>query len=367
MRNPRIILCLFLLPLFQGIYAQNSTCSDEEPLIEDLNSITKCAIEEVKIPKNRHYKVRNRKRINIVVSSKSRRRMSSKTAISVNELKKEAALNDLKKQTALIGKLEVIKKESLINKLPFKTVDEKPLFSACKRVEKGLQGVCFNKELAKHIKRELKYPKRALWHRMEGRVLVQFIIDNQGEVANVQVRKSKNNSLLEKEAVRIINKLPNFVPGKVNGEPVYVNKGVPINFVLPKEYKIAKKKHKSLLEVLPLEDADVVAEFSTCKGNAGNDKMECFNKEMIKHIEANFKYPKSASEDGIEGKVTTTFVINEKGNISNIQVTGPKHGRVLEKAATRLLEKLPKFSPSKKNGKPIATKYSIPIHFKLTS
>lgn len=358
----KTILLLSIVLITQILLAQSS-CASEEPLIEDLNSITKCTIEEVKGAKKRHHKVRKRKRISIVVSSKRNksRVFKSKTAVSVNTIK----LANLKKETALISKLDVSKKEAKIGKLPFTIVEEKPLFSACKDIDKNLQSSCFNKELAKHIKKELQYPKRALLHKMQGRVLVQFTIDYKGDVTNVQVKKTKNNGLLEEEAERIIRKLPKFIPGKVNGAPVYVNKGVPINFVLAEEYKAIKKKYKPLTNVLPMEEADVIAEFPSCKGVESREKMNCFNREMIKHIEANFKYPKSAVEDGVEGRVVTTFVINKKGKVTDIQVKGPKHGFILEKAAIRLLNKLPRLSPSKKDGKLIETKYSIPISFKI--
>lgn len=361
MKNyPEIILCFILMLFIQSINAQKETCENDDALLEDLNSITKCTVEETK---DRNHK--RRKRINIVVSPNTKRRVLKKKATSALAIKKDAKLGALKKNTALVGKLEVMNSESLINKLPFNAVEEKPLFKACTDIAKDKQSACFNSELVKHIKKELKYPKRALWHRMSGRVLVQFMIDDKGKVVNIQVKRTKNNRLLENEAERIISELPDFVPGKVNGKAVYVNKGVPINFTLPEEYRTNKKSHKNLENILALEDADVIAEFASCKNTPINNRNNCFNREMIKHVEKNFKYPKSASEDGIEGRVNATFVISKKGNVIKIQVTGPKNGRILERSAVKLLEKLPKFSPAIKNDKPIDVKYSLPIDFKI--
>lgn len=358
MKNTPVIILCFLCTLFiNSINAQDTCKSEDSDLIDDLSSITKCTIEEVKPVKN-HYRKKRSNRVKIVVSAKKR-------AHSLSSFKNTAKLSELKRNTDLVSKLEIRNRESLINKLPFNAVEVKPLFKDCASTYGKQQTKCFDEQLAKHIQKNLKYPQRALWHRMEGRVLVQFIIDKEGNVANIQVKGPENSYLLEKEAKRVISKLPKFIPGKVDGKNIHVNKGVPITFKLPSKYAVAKKTHKSLDNILDFNDVDKIPTSDSCKDSEG-DNLACFNKQMIEHIQANFKYPKSASEDGIEGKVQTTFVINKKGNISNIQVLGPKNGRILERAAKRLIEKLPKFSPALKEGKSVNVKYNIPIDFKLS-
>lgn len=357
-----LALLLFFISNSDIIAQAQTTCFTEETeFIEDLNSITKCKIENSEDSKDK----KNSKRVRIVVSSKKMRSRKLRTVKSIN-LSKESKVSQFKKSALLVGQLEVRNKEALINKLPFKRVEEKPLFPACVDLPMGQATACFNLELAKHIQNNLRYPRKALWHRMEGRVLVQFMIDKKGKVIDIQVKGPENGQLLEEEALRVFETLPTFVPGKVNGKPVYVNKGVPINFVLPKEYKLAKTVYPTLDHINSFSDVDILPKFPSCSESGSNDDaLDCFNNQMVEHVQKHFKYPKRASEDYIEGQVKTQFVIDEEGNVTNIQLFGPDNGKILERAAEKLIEKLPKFIPAKKGDKAVGVKYSLPIDFKL--
>ena len=64
----------------------------------------------------------------------------------------------------------------------------------------------------------------------QGRVYVNFIISKDGSISNIRMRGPDKN--LEKEAARIIGKLPNMTPGKQRGRPVRVPFSIPITFKL---------------------------------------------------------------------------------------------------------------------------------------
>ena len=70
-----------------------------------------------------------------------------------------------------------------------------------------------------------------------------------------------------------------------------------------------------------------------------------------------------AQKNGIQGRVFVQFFIEKDGNISGIRSRGP-HG-ILERAAERIIEKLPKMTPSYQRGLPVKVFFSIPITFKL--
>ncbi|WP_291966607.1 energy transducer TonB [Maribacter sp.] len=93
------------------------------------------------------------------------------------------------------------------------------------------------------------------------------------------------------------------------------------------------------------------------------DKRACFNDMMQKHIRKNFRYPELAQEMNIEGRVNTTFMINNDGTIGAIQKRGPHD--VLEKEAVRILSKLPKMTPGKQRGSAVKVSFAIPITFEL--
>lgn len=93
------------------------------------------------------------------------------------------------------------------------------------------------------------------------------------------------------------------------------------------------------------------------------DRRECFNVMIQKHILRNFRYPESAQEMGIQGKVTVMFTITKDGFIDNIRYRGP--AEILEQEALRIVKKLPQMIPGKQRGSPVDVPFSIPINFKL--
>lgn len=93
------------------------------------------------------------------------------------------------------------------------------------------------------------------------------------------------------------------------------------------------------------------------------DKRACFNDMMQKHIRKNFRYPELAKEMGLQGRVSTQFIINKDGSIGTIQKRGPHE--LLENEAARILSKLPKMTPGMQRGTAVKVPFSIPITFKL--
>lgn len=85
--------------------------------------------------------------------------------------------------------------------------------------------------LLKFINSSVKYPVIAQENGIQGKVIITFVIDKEGEVTNVKVFRGIDSSL-DAEAMRVVKNLPKWKPGKQNGRPVKVNYNVPINFVL---------------------------------------------------------------------------------------------------------------------------------------
>lgn len=87
------------------------------------------------------------------------------------------------------------------------------------------------KGLQKYIANNIKYPKDAITDDIQGKVFVRFVIDDLGKVEQVSVIRSVH-PLLDKEAVRIVESLPEWKPGSQNGKNVKVWYTVPIVFQL---------------------------------------------------------------------------------------------------------------------------------------
>ena len=85
--------------------------------------------------------------------------------------------------------------------------------------------------LLKYLQDNIKYPPKALKDSIQGRVVVQFVVDKAGSVGEVKVVRSVDKDL-DKEAVRLIKTLPKFIPGRQNGQAVSVWYTLPVTFKL---------------------------------------------------------------------------------------------------------------------------------------
>ena len=82
--------------------------------------------------------------------------------------------------------------------------------------------------MTKHVNRNIRYPDVAIDLNIQGRVSTQFIIGKDGTIENVKMRGP--HKVLEKEAARIIAKIPKMTPGKQKGKNAKVVFSLPINF-----------------------------------------------------------------------------------------------------------------------------------------
>ena len=81
------------------------------------------------------------------------------------------------------------------------------------------------------LKSNINYPPAAKEKGIQGKVYVQFVVEKDGSITNVEVRRGAN-ALLDAEAIRVAKLLPNFEPGTMRGKKVRVRYTLPVVFVL---------------------------------------------------------------------------------------------------------------------------------------
>jgi TonB family protein len=112
----------------------------------------------------------------------------------------------------------------------FDNVEEMPQFPG------GMQA------LMEFLSKNIRYPKEAFEANKQGRVIANFVIEKDGSISEAKVVKSVDPAL-DEEAVRVINAMPNWMPGRQSGKAVRVKYTVPINFRLdgskPKDNNVA--------------------------------------------------------------------------------------------------------------------------------
>ena len=119
------------------------------------------------------------------------------------------------------------------------------------------------------------------------------------------------------------------------------------------------------IETLPfilIENAPV---FKGCEGLSKEKNKICFDKKMKNFVQRNFD-AQLANEIGLNSgkyRISTQFVIDDQGNVVDIQIRAP-HSR-LKKETQALIKKLPKFTPGKQRDKAVKVKYILPISFRV--
>jgi len=86
-------------------------------------------------------------------------------------------------------------------------------------------------KMTEFLNSNLIYPKKAMKDKLEGKVVLSFVVDRTGEIKNIVVLKSVRNDL-DKEAIRVVKAMPQWKAGAQNGNPVQVQYSIPITFKL---------------------------------------------------------------------------------------------------------------------------------------
>lgn len=89
----------------------------------------------------------------------------------------------------------------------------------------------FPGNVQKWIGKNVKYPVLAMENGIQGKVLIQFVVEKDGSISNIKVVR-RVDPALDKEAIRVISEMPKWKPGKQRGKPVRVSYTLPITFQL---------------------------------------------------------------------------------------------------------------------------------------
>ena len=213
--------------------------------------------------------------------------------------------------------------------------------------------------LMDYLKKNIQYPEAAKKAGVQGRVILQFVVDKDGSIDNVSVLRGVNPDL-DKEAIRVVSNMPNWKPGMQKGKPVSVKYTVPIAFSLPSE-EIDKIDEMIVVGYQNTKTPDNAEAYETV------EQMPQFPGGMtglMQYLAKNVKYPVDAQKEGIQGKVFVQIIVDENGKVSNakiVQGISPS----LDAEALRVVYNMPQWRPGMKDGKPVSVKYAFPINFRL--
>ncbi len=138
---------------------------------------------------------------------------------------------------AAVGAVDITEGANDLNKVMVKeeviaepkVEEEQPMSIAM--VEQKPQFAGGEAAMYKWLSDNIVYPPAAAEEGVSGRVVVEFVVGKDGSISNVRVVRSRHTAL-DKEALRVVKAMPNWIPGRNNGQPVKVTYTLPVTFKL---------------------------------------------------------------------------------------------------------------------------------------
>lgn len=237
---------------------------------------------------------------------------------------------------------------AVINQTIFEVVEKMPEFP-------GGISACM-----KFLSDNIKYPADAIEKKIEGRVVVQYVVNQDGSISDIKITRGVSPSL-DAEAIRVVQAMPKWKPGMQRGQAVRVKYTMPIMFRLQVPSKAGEATPVGVkytpIKVEPNANGvfEVVDQMPEFPGGL---------RALMEYISKNVKYPQEAHDKGIQGRVMVQIVIDAEG-----KVTDPKIQKgvdpLLDTEAIRITNLMPRWKPGMQNGKAVPVRYTFPIMFRL--
>ncbi len=192
------------------------------------------------------------------------------------------------------------------------------------------------------VMKEIRFTTELLQAGSEGKVTASFVIDEEGRLRIQQVEAP--HAYLADEITSVLQRSPIWTPGSEYGQPVAVQ------YILPISFRIVDGEEESP-EELPRLWADQMAQF---EGGDYRDFMAWFSRRLTAQCD----------EEGhpIEGLVVASFVIDEEGRLTDVQVLRSSDSK-LSGEVKRILATSPQWVPGIQDGDAVRLKYILPVQF----
>lgn len=237
---------------------------------------------------------------------------------------------------------------SASKEVAFDSIEKVPVFPGCDK-NMGNQALkeCFNERMKSHISKNFNSNIGKNLDLLDGsiqKINVFFKINKNGEVSDVVIKS--NEPKLDAEAQRIIDLLPKFEPGYIEGEAVRVP------YYLPIKFKVNNPKNNTEKTFPLYRSCDPTLHYEALK--------ECTTQKIMDYIKVSVNYELADKLFPLDKSTQfhVSFTINKKGKLENI--TAKAHKREMAAEAINVLKRMPKLKkPGYLSGKPVDTEMSF--------
>ncbi len=206
--------------------------------------------------------------------------------------------------------------------------------------------------LVVYLKTQTEFLKLIKDNKLAGLATISLVIDENGKPKKIEIKDGVKNKASD-ELVRALFNTPNWTPAFYDGRAVkfqaqlfvtYYDSVVDVSFNL---FSLRANDGKEpIVEIMPEFIGGPMA--------------------MLKFIQKEIVYPRSAKEAGLQGKCFLKFVVLPNGKLANLQIIKGVPGCTeCDREAIRVIQLMPQWEPAKKNGKQVSCFFNLPINFQL--
>ncbi|MGB1243189.1 MAG: energy transducer TonB [Chitinophagales bacterium] len=297
-----------------------------------------------------------------------------------------------------------------VNNLPMDSIPKEETFIIVEQMPTFPEG---QKAMYQFIKNNLKYPIEAKANNLQGTVYLKFVVLSNGDLHDIKVVRGvfPEDMGLNAEALRIVESMPKWMPGKQRGIAVNVAYTLPIRFrlntplkpepidiggrnnttskskavnVTQKMKSLQGKQRMKINTTKPAHPSsntpDIVEGENIELDKVGADGIPIYKTvpEMPFYGEGlndasmfalkSINYPPSARAQNIQGNVYVGFTVMEDGSIQQVHVKqGISGGKMCDDEALRVIRSFPNWTPGKIAGKPVRVSSVLPIRFRFAT
>lgn len=197
--------------------------------------------------------------------------------------------------------------------------------------------------MLQYLADNIQYPETARRAGIEGPVFVHFIVNEDGSISGATILRGISSDC-DQEALRVVNAMPKWTPGKNEGVAVKVKHTLQVRFKLQKDApKPAQNGQNSAQVMLPDAETISILANSDMSGHYVWTRIVAVNK----YLQQQFRYPESARNANVRGNIVLDFEINPSGEVQNVKF---QYGQGIDSGckaeALRVLNAMPKLFPT---------------------
>ena len=221
-----------------------------------------------------------------------------------------------------------------------------------------------DEKLMEWISQRLQYPQNAYDSNIQGRVIVQFLVKEDGSVGNAKIIKPVFPTL-DEEALRVVATLPKFKPAILDGKAVEYWFTIPILFRLADDFESTEKAKDSVIKATQNEVVSGTED--------GTDEVKIYQvveqmpeypggqAALLKFIGDNLKYPKEMV-GCFQGSVRVRFYVDTLGHVCGPQIVRGLDS-ALDREVLRVVRLFPDFIPGQHEDRKVNVYMNLPIRF----